>query len=132
VGFFIGAFIMTKSINTKAIYAVFNEADDVSPTLAAVLMQHGIDSRKAAYPFAVQWAAEKHDTKVIQGQRGVTLPQNSAAIKAVTRVLNTIYPSVDVAKPKAKTANKADPVKSLVTRFTALTAAEKRRFLASI
>ena len=123
---------MTNAINTKAIYAVFNEADDVSPSLAAVLMQHGIDSRKAAYPFAVQWAAEKHNTKVIQGQRGVTLPQNSAAIKAVTRVLNTIYPSVDTAKPKTTSSNKVDAVKSLVTRFGKLTAAEKRRFLAAI
>jgi hypothetical protein len=130
VGFFIGAFIMTKSINTQAIYAVFNKADDVSPTLAALLMQHGIDSRKAAYPFAVQWAAEKHKVKVIQGQRGLTLPHNSAAMQAVQRVLNTIYPRVDA--PKAKTANKVDPIKSLVTRFKALTAAEKRRFLAAI
>ena len=123
---------MTKSINTQAIYAVFNKADDVSPTLAAVLMQHGIASRNEAYPFAVQWAAEKHGVKATQGQRGLTLPQNSAAIKAVTRVLNTIYPKVDAPKPKAKSANKVDPIKSLVTRFKALTAAEKRRFLAAI
>ena len=123
---------MTKSIHTQAIYAVFNEADDVSPSLAAVLMSHGIDSRKAAYPFAVQWAAEKHNTPVIKGQRGVTLPQNSAAIKAVSRVLNTIYPSVDAAKPKAKTVNKVDPVAKLIKGFGELTAAQKRRFLAGI
>lgn len=123
---------MTKSINTKAIYAVFNKADDTSPTLAAVLMQHGIDSRKAAYPFAVQWAAEKHNVPVTKGQRGLTLPHNSAAMQAVQRVLNTIYPRVDAPKPKKTAANKVDPVKSLVTRFKTLTAAEKRRFLAAI
>ena len=123
---------MTKSINTKAIYAVFNKADDTSPTLAAVLMSHGIDSRKAAYPFAVQWAAEKHNVPVTKGQRGLTLPHNSAAMQAVQRVLNTIYPRVDAPKPKAKTANKVDVVAQLTKKFEALTAAQKRRFLASI
>lgn len=124
---------MTKSINTKAIYAVFNKADDVSPTLASVLMQHGIASRKDAYPFAVRWAAEKHGITPTQGQRGLTLPHNSAAMQSVQRVLNTIYPKVDAPKGKAKpSANKVDPIKSLVTRFKALSAAEKRRFLAAI
>ena len=124
---------MTNSINTKAIYAVFNKADDVSPTLASLLMKQGIDSRKAAYPFAVRWAAEKHGITPTQGQRGLTLPHNSAAMQAVQRVLNTIYPKVDAPKPNGKAvANKVDPVKSLVTRFGKLTAAEKRRFLAAI
>lgn len=122
---------MTKSINTKAVYAVFNKADNAPANLATELFNQGIFTRNEARPHAVRWAAEKYNAKVIKGQRGDTLPQGSAAIQAVTRVLSVIFPSVDIATPK-QSVNKVDPVKSLVTRYGKLSAAEKRRFLASI
>jgi hypothetical protein len=121
------------TINKSAVFAVFNAADeDVS--LADRLLTLGIGDRATARPLAVEWAAAKYKAKIIKGQRGDTLPQNSSALQAVTRVLSVIFPSVDMpqAKPSKTTANKVDPVKSLVTRYTKLTAAEKRRFLASI
>jgi hypothetical protein len=121
------------TINKTAVFAVFNAADeDVS--LADRLLTLGIGDRATARPLAIEWAAAKYKAKIIKGQRGDTLPQNSAAIQAVSRVLSVIFPSADMpqAKPSKPTANKVDPVKSLVTRYTKLTAAEKRRFLASI
>ena len=122
---------MTKSINTKAVNAVFNAADAAPANLASKLFDLGIFTRNEARPHTVRWAAEKYNAKIIKGQRGDTLPQGSAAIQAVTRVLSVIFPSVDIATPK-QSVNKVDPVKSLVTRYGKLTAAEKRRFLASI
>lgn len=119
------------SINKSAVFAVFNAADeDVS--LADRLLTLGIGDRATARPLAIEWAAAKYKAKIIKGQRGDTLPQDSAAIKAVSRVLSVIFPSVDMPTTKKATANKVDPVKSLVTRYTKLSAAEKRRFLASI
>lgn len=122
---------MTTSINTKAVNAVFNAADAAPANLASKLFDLGIFTRNEARPHAVRWAAEKYNAKVIKGQRGDTLPQGSAAIQAVTRVLSVIFPSADIATTKPS-VNKVDPVKSLVTRYGKLTAAEKRRFLASI
>lgn len=125
---------MTTSINTKAVNAVFNAADAAPANLASKLFDLGIFTRNEARPHAVRWAAEKYNAKIIKGQRGDTLPQGSAAIQAVTRVLSVIFPSVDTATPTTtkQSVNKVDPVKSLVTRYGKLTAAEKRRFLASI
>jgi hypothetical protein len=120
------------TFNTNKINAVFNAADNAPADLASKLFDQGIFTRNDARPHAVKWAAEKYGAKVIKGQRGDTLPQGSAAIQAVTRVLSVIFPSVDIAKPKAPTANKVDAVASLVKKFGTLSKAEQRRFLASI
>ena len=129
--FFWSFSFMTKSINTNAVNAVFNAADAAPANLASKLFDLGIFTRNDARPHAIKWAAEKYGAKIIKGQRGDTLPQDSAALKAVTRVLAVIFPSVDIAQPKVS-VNKVDPVKSLVTRFGKLSKAEQRRFLASI
>ena len=121
------------SINKTAVFAVFNAAnEDVG--FADRLLTLGIGDRATARPLAIEWASAKYKTAIIKGQRGDTLPRDSAAERAVNRVLSVIFPSVDMPKPTTKkpTANKVDPVKSLVTRYTKLSAAEKRRFLASI
>ena len=121
------------TINRTAVFAVFNAADeDVS--LADRLLTLGIGDRATARPLAVEWAAAKYKTKIVKGQRGDTLPRDSAAERAMNRVLSVIFPSADMPKAKTKkpTANKVDPVKAMVTSYTKLTAAEKRRFLASI
>ena len=121
------------TINKSAVFAVFNAAnEDVS--FADRLLTLGIGDRATARPLAIEWASAKYKTPIIKGQRGDTLPHGSAALQAVVRVLSVIFPSVDMPKAKTKkpTANKVDPVKAMVTRYTKLTAAEKRRFLASI
>jgi len=89
---------MSKAINVKAIYAVFNDADNMSASFAERLMALGIDSRAAAKPFAMDWAAAKYNVTIEQGQRGAKLPRDSAAEKAMNRVLSVCFPSVDLPK----------------------------------
>lgn len=122
---------MTKAINTNAINAVFTDADNKSANFTERLLALGIASRAMAKPFAMKWAAAKYNVAIEQGTRGDKLPRDSAAEKAMNRVLGICFPSVDLATPK-NSVNKIDPVKSLVTRFSKLTKAEQRRFLASI
>ena len=126
---------MTKSFNRVAVYAVFNDADDESASFAVRLMELGIGSRSDARPLAMDWASEKYEAKLKDGQRGVTfVKRNTDAERAMNRVLQVCYPSADTAKPKTPkaTANKTDAVAKLLKAYTALTAVEKRRFLKSI
>ena len=120
--------IMTTSINRKAIYAVFTDADNQSASFATRLMEYGIASRAMAKPFAMEWAAKKYGVSITQGLQGAKLPRDSAAEKAMNRVLSLCYPAVDTPKPKKTSVNKADPVAKLFTQWKALSAAEKRRF----
>jgi hypothetical protein len=121
----------TFTINTKAINAVFTDADNKSASFTERLLKLGIASRADAKPFAMKWAAEKYNVAIEQGARGDKLPRDSAAEKAMNRVLGICFPSVDTAKP-SNTVNKADPVAALVKKFATLSKAEQRRFLASI
>jgi hypothetical protein len=99
----LGVHTMSKAINTVAIYAVFNDADNQSASFAERLMALGIDSRAAAKPFAIEWAAAKYNVSVVEGQRGAKLPRDSAAEKAMNRVLAVCFPSVDLpAKPATR------------------------------
>jgi len=118
------------SIKAQA-FAVFNKADDVSVVLLSELLPLGIASRADAKPLVIEWAEAKYKCKAYKGQRGMTFPQGSTARMAMNRVLERIFGGET--KPTApKASNKVDPVKALVTRFGKLTAAEKRRFLASV
>ena len=121
---------MTKSFNRKAVFAVFNDADNESASFAVRLMELGIASRAEAKPFAMEWAADKYKVVIKQGQRGAMLPRDSAAEKAMNRVLQVCYPKADAPKPKTPkaTANKSDPVEALFKKWKALSSAEKRRF----
>jgi len=119
---------MTTSINRKAIYAVFTDADNQSASFATRLMELGIASRAMAKPFAMEWAAKKHKVTITQGLQGAKLPRDSAAERAMNRVLSICYPKVDAPTPKKTSANKVDPVAKLFAGWKALSAAEKRRF----
>lgn len=119
---------MTKSFNRVAVFAVFNDADKSSASFAERLMALGIASRADARPLAMEWAAKKHGVAIKQGQRGATLPRDSAAEKAMNRVLQVCYPSADLKKSGKRTANKVDPVVTLFKKWEALSASEKRRF----
>ena len=119
---------MKLAINRAAIYAVFTDADNQSASFAVRLMELGIASRAEAKPFAMEWAAKKHKVVITQGLQGAKLPRDSAAERAMNRVLSLCYPPADAPKPKKTTANKTDPVTKLFTQWKALTAAEKRRF----
>jgi hypothetical protein len=121
----------TFTINTKAINAVFTDADNMSANFTGRLLSLGIASRAMAKPFAMKWAADKYGVAIEQGTRGDKLPRDSAAERAMNRVLGICFPSVDTAKPSGA-ANKVDPVAALIKKFATLSKAEQRRFLAAI
>ena len=124
---------MTKSFNRNAVYAVFNLADNSSASFTEKLLVEGIASRAEATPFAMEWAAEKYEATLKDGQRGMTfVKRNTDAERAMNRVLSVCYPKADAPKPKKRSANKTDAVAKLVKNYTALTAVEKRRFLKAI
>lgn len=116
------------TINRKAIFAVFNDADNSSASFTERLLALGIASVTDAKPLAMEWAAEKYKAKVTQGQRGATLPRNSAAERAMYRVLGVCFPKADKPKASKASANKQDVVEKLFKTWSALSAAEKRRF----
>lgn len=122
---------MSFTFNKVAVFAVFNDADKSSASFADRLMRLGIASRAEAKPWAMQWAAQKYGAKIEQGQRGDKLPRDSAAEKAMNRVLSVCFPAVDM--PKApRSNNKTDAVAKLLKAYAGLSAAEKRRFLAGL
>ena len=118
------------SIKASA-FAVFNKADSISVEFLSELLPLGIASRADAKPLVIEWAEAKYKCKAFKGQRGMTFPQGSTARMAMNRVLDRIFGG-ELKPSKPKASNKVDPVKSLVTRFSKLTASEKRRFLASV
>ena len=124
------------SIKASA-FAVFNKADNSSVEFLSQLLPLGIASRADAKPLVIEWAEKKYECKPYMGQRGMTFPQRSTARMAMNRVLDRIFggetkPSKPKTKTKTKTNDKTDKVTRLVTSFSKLTAAEKRRFLASV
>ena len=124
---------MTKSFTrTAAVFAVFNDADKQSASFTERLLALGIASRTDAKPLAMEWAAKKYGASIEQGQRGAKLPRDSAAERAMNRVLQVCFPSADLPKSHKQVVNKADPVAKLLKGYGELTAAQKRRFLAGI
>ena len=122
-----------KAINTTAIHAVCELVDNQSTSFTEKLFALGVCTRAIARPLAVQWAATKYGEKVIKGQRGDTLKRGSAAEQAVKRILNVCFPEAEMPKATPKqSANKTDPVTSLLKKYAALTGAEKRRFMMSL
>jgi hypothetical protein len=120
------------SIKAQA-FAVFNKADNSSVEFLSQLLPLGIASRTDAKPLVIEWAEAKYKCKAYKGQRGMTFPQGSTARMAMNRVLDRIFGGeIAPSKPKTKTNSKTDKVKRLVTSFSKLTTAEKRRFLASV
>ena len=124
---------MTKSFNRVAVFAVFDLADKSSASFAERLLAEGIGSRADAKPLAIEWASEKYEAKLKDGQRGVTfVKRNTDAERAMNRVLQVCFPSADLKKSGKPSANKVDEVAKLLKKYQALTAVEKRRFLKSI
>ena len=120
------------SIKASA-FAVFNKADNSAVEFLSQLLPLGIGSRADAKPLVIEWAEAKYECKPYMGQRGMTFKQGSTARMAMNRVLDRIFGGETTpSKPKAKTNSKTDKVARLVTSFGKLTAAEKRRFLASV
>lgn len=119
------------SIKASA-FAVFNKADNSSVEFLSQLLPLGIASRTDAKPLVIEWASKKYNCKPYEGQRGLTFKQGSTARMAMNRVLDRIFGGEIAPSKPEKTNNKPDKVKRLVTSFSKLNAAEKRRFLASV
>jgi hypothetical protein len=91
----------------------------------------------SARPFAVAWAAKKHGISTTEGQRGLTFKSTDkkaieAAQKAVTRVLEVCFPSVDVpsGESKAPAKPKADAVQREAQRILKnFTPAQRRKLI---
>lgn len=79
-----------RAVQVKA-DAIFELADAASTSFAVQLAGLGLDSRALAKPFAMRWAAKKYHAKIESGQRGDKLPRDSAADKAMHRVLNVCF-----------------------------------------
>jgi hypothetical protein len=121
------------TINRKAIYAVFNDADNSSASFTERLLALGLASRKDATPLAMEWAASKYRAALKHGQRGMTfVKRNTDAERAMYRVLGVCFPKADAPKSPKATANKTDAVAKLVAAYAKLSKAEQRRFIASI
>ena len=105
-------------------------ADNLSVSIAEKLLPLGIADKATARPFVVYFVAEATETMAYAGQRGATFGYGTNEERRVTRILSKMFD--DTAAPKPAGNNNADPVKALVKKFEGLTAAQKRRFLASI
>ena len=126
---------MTDFINA-AVFAIFTDADNASLSFAERLLAEGIGDRATARPFAVAWAAKKHGIETTNGQRGLTFKSADkkaieAAQKAVTRVLEVCFPSVDVPSgSKAAAKPKADAVQREAQRILKnFTPAQRRKLI---
>ena len=125
-------FLLEIIMNVNAIYSVFNNADKSSASFTEQLLALGIGDRATARPHAMRWAAGKYGAKITQGQRGEMLPRDSAAERAMNRVLEVCFPRADKPKSHKATANKTDVVEKLLAAYAKLSAAEKRRFKAGL
>lgn len=125
--------------NNKAVFAIFDAADNAALSFAERLLAEGIGDKPTARPFAVAWAAHKHGITTKQGQRGITFDSKDkkkleAAQKSVQRVLELCFPSADVShlpdssKPAPK--KKVDAVQREAQRILKnFTPAQRRKLI---
>jgi len=112
-------------------YLIFNTIENASCDFAEKLLAMGID-RVIGRVLAMEWASEKHGTRIVQGgQRGPALPAGSAAQKAYSRVCLFVWPAESATPSKAK-RTKVDPVEALIAKINKLTPAQRRRIRAAI
>lgn len=117
-----------SAINKSAVFAVFNDADKLSASFADRLLSLGLADKAMAKPFALEWAGKKYGEDVTDGK----LPRNSAAERAMYRVLGVCFPSAD--QPTAQKSGNANPskVEKLLAAYLKLDGAQKRSFKAQL
>ena len=114
--------------NKKAVFAVFDAADEQSVTLATRLMELGIGCKDDAQPLCMEWASKKYGAPLKKTQRSEAsfdrkTAKGNAAYIAVYRVLTFLYavPKVGavVKEEKAKPKFNAEKAaKALKARYT--------------
>jgi hypothetical protein len=118
----------------RAIVPTLKLADIESASLLDVLLNNGVGTRKDAVPYVVFYVTQLPNVtrKPYEGQRGWTFGRGTAEQKRTDRILDNIFVDVNADAKKPKASKKKDKVARLVSAYEAMTAAEKRRFLASI
>ena len=118
----------------RAIVPTLKLADISSASLLDTLLANGVGTRKDAVPYVVFYVTQlpKVTRKPYEGQRGWTFGRGTAEQRRTDRILDNIFVDVEADAKKPKTSKKKDKVTKLVTAYQAMTAAEKRRFLAAI
>jgi len=125
--------------NNKAVFAIFDAADNAALSFAERLLAEGIGDKPTARPFAVAWAAAKHGISTKEGQRGLTFDSKDtkkleAAQKSAQRVLELCFPSVDVSHlpnpKKVDNKKKVDAVQREAQRILKnFTPAQRRKLI---
>ena len=118
----------------RAIVPTLKLADTPSASLLDVLLNNGVGTRKDAVPYVVFYVTQLPNVtrKPYVGQRGWTFGRGTAEQRRTDRILDNIFIDVEADAKKPKTSKKKDKVARLVSAYQGMTAAEKRRFLASI
>ena len=118
----------------RAIVPTLKLADIESASLLDTLLSNGVGTRKDAVPYVVFYVTQlpKVTRKPYEGQRGWTFGRGTAEQKRTDRILDNIFVDVNADAKKPKASKKKDKVARLVSAYEAMSAAEKRRFLASI
>lgn len=80
------------TINKTAIFAIFSKADDCATNFTEQLLALGVGDKATAKPLAMEWASKKYDVAIVHGRQGDNLPADSAARKAMYRVLDICFP----------------------------------------
>lgn len=130
--------------NKKAVFAVFDAAEDQSVALATQLMELGIGCKADAEPLCMEWASKKYNAPLKKSQRGVlidgvpkgfdrTTSQGNAAYMAVYRVLNFLYavPKVGAVVKDEKVKPKFDAAKAAKQLKAKYTKAQLEKILAA-
>ena len=130
---------LRKALNIKestyvAIKPSIELADNLSASIMEQLLANGLSTREEATPYVVFYVANiKKEAQPYMGQRGWTFGRDAyAEDKRYRRILDKMFNDTVVTSPKPKKAKKTDLVTQLVAKYSKLTKAEQRRFLASI
>ena len=130
---------LRKALNIKestyvAIKPSIELADNLSATIMEQLLTKGLSTREEATPYVVFYVAEiSKKVQPYKGLRGWTFGRDAyAEDRRYRRILDKMFKDTVVTSSKPKTAKKSDVVTQLVAKYSKLTKAEQRRFLASI
>ena len=114
------------SINKQNVFAVFQDADNAQAEFATRLFDLGVFSKAQAIPLVIEFVEGKYEgAKAYKGQRGMMFTKDTAEYWAMKRILGNCFEPV--AKPKANTQNKKDPIDALLAKIKALPKADQKR-----
>jgi hypothetical protein len=130
----IKALNIDATLHAKA-FDLFTEIDSAQLRISERVMKLGFESRAAARPYVMAWAAEKYGLRIVDGKRGPTFHEkdrNSDGERAMYRVLGTCFPEEQSVFANAKGSATTDPVAKILKAYEKLTGAQKRSFKAQI